>query len=246
MATPVTQVSHQDGSPPAHLGPRSPVDARGLFRAFIDHVGYSRGKAAETATTYDRFQALALTVRDRLAERWVQTQRAYYEHDVKRAYYLSAEYLLGRALGNNLIATGLMDAAQEAFREAGVDLHALLEMEPDAGLGNGGLGRLAACFLDSMATLALPAMGYGLRYEYGIFRQSVRDGWQFEQPDHWLRRPDPWEVVRPQDSVEVRFNCSFELADGKLRAVHGRPSKLIGVPYDRPIVGYGGKTVNTL
>ncbi|HVE81801.1 MAG TPA: glycogen/starch/alpha-glucan phosphorylase, partial [Myxococcales bacterium] len=162
MATSASHLQHLEtpGSPtpaaPAHLGPRQPADARGLFRAFLDHVQYSRGKEGETATTYDRFLALALTVRDRLAERWVRTQRGYYAQDSKRAYYLSAEYLLGRALGNNLIATGLMDAAKEAFREAGVDLHALLEMEPDPGLGNGGLGRLAACFLDSMATLSLP------------------------------------------------------------------------------------------
>ena len=122
----------------------------------------------------------------------------------------------------------------------------MLDAEPDAGLGNGGLGRLAACFLDSMATMQLPAMGYGLRYEYGIFRQTIRDGWQNEQPDNWLRRPDPWEVARPNDSVEVKLNCSFELQSGSLRAVAGRPSTLIGIPFDRPVVGYGGKTINTL
>ena len=122
----------------------------------------------------------------------------------------------------------------------------LLEQEPDAGLGNGGLGRLAACFLDSMATLQLPAMGYGLRYEYGIFKQMIQDGWQHEQPDNWLRRPDPWEVARPQQTVEVKLNCSFELHGGSLRAITGRPSRLIGLPFDRPVVGYGGRTINTL
>ena len=122
----------------------------------------------------------------------------------------------------------------------------LLEEEPDAGLGNGGLGRLAACFLDSMATMQLPAMGYGLRYEYGIFKQSIQDGWQREAADNWLRRPDPWEVARPHEQVEVRLNCSFEVHGGTLRAVPGRPSTLIGMPFDRPVVGYGGKTINTL
>jgi len=122
----------------------------------------------------------------------------------------------------------------------------LLEEEPDAGLGNGGLGRLAACFLDSMATMQFPAVGYGLRYEYGMFRQSIVDGWQHEQPDNWLSRPDPWEVVRPDDKVEIKLNCSMELQDGVLTPIAGRPSTLIGVPFDRPVVGYGGKTINTL
>src|SRR5262249_6709585 len=122
----------------------------------------------------------------------------------------------------------------------------LLEEEPDAGLGNGGLGRLAACFLDSMATMQLPAMGYGLRYEYGMFRQTIADGWQHEEPDNWLRRPDPWEVIRPDEKVEVRLNSSIEIRDGELRPIAGRPSTLIGIPFDRPVVGYGGKTINTL
>jgi starch phosphorylase len=128
----------------------------------------------------------------------------------------------------------------------GLDWLALLEEEPDAGLGNGGLGRLAACFLDSMATMQLPAMGYGLRYEYGIFKQSIRDGWQNEQPDNWLRRPDPWEVARPQEKVEVKLGCSFEVRSGTLGVIVGRPSSLFGLPFDRPVVGYGGRTINTL
>ena len=127
-----------------------------------------------------------------------------------------------------------------------IDPLEIIEQEPDAGLGNGGLGRLAACFLDSMATLAIPGMGYGLRYEYGIFRQTISDGWQIEQPDHWLARPDPWEVPRPDEAVEVKLNCSFEIRGGALRVVEGRPSSLIGIPFDRPVVGYGGQTINTL
>ena len=134
----------------------------------------------------------------------------------------------------------------EAVRQKAVDWTGLLEEEPDAGLGNGGLGRLAACFLDSMATMQLPAMGYGLRYEYGMFRQTIENGWQREQPDNWLRRPDPWEVIRPHEQVEVALNCSFEVRGGTLQPIIGKPSKLIGIPFDRPVVGYGGKTINTL
>ena len=135
---------------------------------------------------------------------------------------------------------------EQLVADKGLDWLALLEQEPDAGLGNGGLGRLAACFLDSMATMQIPAMGYGLRYEYGIFRQTIRDGWQHEEADHWLRRPDPWEVARPQDQVEVRLGCSFEVRSGTLAAVPGQPSTLLGLPFDRPVVGYGGRTINTL
>ena len=135
---------------------------------------------------------------------------------------------------------------QQAVAQKNLDWLELVEQEPDAGLGNGGLGRLAACFIESMATMQLPAMGYGLRYEYGIFRQSIQDGWQREEADNWLRRPDPWEVARPHEQVEVRLNCSFEVHGGSLRAIVGRPSSLIGIPFDRPVVGYGGKTINTL
>jgi starch phosphorylase len=130
--------------------------------------------------------------------------------------------------------------------ETGLDWTALLEEEPDAGLGNGGLGRLAACYMESMATQQLPAMGYGLCYQYGMFKQTIRDGWQFEQPDNWMRRPDPWGVARPEEAVEVRLGCSFELRAGELSPIVGRPSTLIGIPYDRPVVGYGGKNINTL
>ena len=122
----------------------------------------------------------------------------------------------------------------------------MVDEEPDAGLGNGGLGRLAACYLDSMATLQLPAMGYGLRYEHGMFRQNFRNGWQEERPDNWLRRADPWEIARQGETVEVKFDCSFELRDGNLRLIPHAPSTLIGMPYDRPVIGYGGDTVNTL
>ena len=170
----------------------------------------------------------------------------YERENPKRVYYLSMEFLLGRSLANNITNLLLASVAQQAVKDKHLDLLALLEQEPDAGLGNGGLGRLAACFLDSMATMQLPAMGYGLRYEYGIFRQSIRDGWQQEQPDNWLRRPDPWEVARPNERVEVKLNASFEVSGGTLRPILGKPSSLFGIPYDRPVVGYGGRTINTL
>jgi starch phosphorylase len=194
----------------------------------------------------ERYEAVARSVRDVLSQRWVRTEATYDRENPKRVYYLSMEFLVGRFLANNITNLLLDPLVQHLASEKGLDWVGLLEQEPDAGLGNGGLGRLAACFIDSMATLALPAMGYGLRYEYGIFKQTIENGWQREQPDNWLRRPDPWEVPRPQDMVEVGLNCSFEVRGGTLRAVLGRPSRLIGLPFDRPVVGYGGKTINTL
>ncbi len=194
----------------------------------------------------ERFEAVARSIRDVLSQRWMLTEKTYEQNNPKRVYYLSMEFLLGRSLANN-VTNLLLDplVTQKAERE-NLDLLSLLEQEPDAGLGNGGLGRLAACFLDSMATIQLPAMGYGLRYEYGIFKQLIQDGWQYEQPDNWLRLADPLEVARPHEKVEIKLNCSFELHGGTLRAVAGKPSTLFGVPFDRPVVGYGGKTINTL
>ncbi|MFO1055774.1 MAG: glycogen/starch/alpha-glucan phosphorylase [Dongiaceae bacterium] len=194
----------------------------------------------------ERYEAIARSVRDVLSQRWLRTEQTYDRENPKRVYYLSMEFLIGRSLASNITNLRLDPIAQRLAADKQLDWLALLEQEPDAGLGNGGLGRLAACFIESMATMQLPAMGYGLRYEYGIFRQAVRDGWQQEQPDNWLRRPDPWEVARPQERVEVALGCSFEVRGGTLDVVGGRPSTLIGLPFDRPVVGYGGKTINTL
>ena len=208
----------------------------------LDHV-----VTMEEATQRERFQAVARSLRDLLAQRWLLTQQTYDRENPKRVYYLSMEFLIGRTLINNIINMGV-----EPFVRANLqsdprqDWKEVLECEPDAGLGNGGLGRLAACFIDSLATLQIPAMGYGLRYEYGIFRQSIENGYQVEQPDHWMAQADPWEVARPGETVEVPVGCSFHLESGMLRAVPEKPSKLLGVPYDRPVVGYGGQTVNTL
>jgi glycogen phosphorylase len=194
----------------------------------------------------ERFEAIARSVRDVLSQRWIKTENTYARENPKRAYYLSMEFLIGRSLANNVVNLLVDPIVKQAVKEKNLDWLGLLEQEPDAGLGNGGLGRLAACFLDSMATMQLPAMGYGLRYEYGIFKQTIRDGWQQERPDNWLRRPDPWEVARPHEKVEIKLNCSFEIRAGTLRAIVGKPTSLIGVPFDRPVVGYGGKTINTL
>jgi len=194
----------------------------------------------------DQYESAARSLRDIISQRWLRTEKTYERKNPKRVYYLSMEFLLGRSLANNVTNALLRSWAFEAMKKKGVDPLALIETEPDAGLGNGGLGRLAACFIDSMATLQIPGMGYGLRYEYGIFKQTIKDGWQHEQPDNWLRQPDPWEVVRLEEAVEVPLNCSFELQAGELKPVFGRPSCLFGIPFDRPVIGYGGKTINTL
>jgi glycogen phosphorylase len=213
---------------------------------YARHLALDNVAAPADVGRRERFEALARSVRDLLSARWVATEAAYARADAKRVYYLSMEFLIGRALANNVVNLRLDPSVRAAFIQQEPGALELAEEEPDAGLGNGGLGRLAACFLDSMATLQIPAMGYGLRYEYGIFRQTIQDGWQRERPDNWLRRPDPWEVARPDEQVEVHLACSFEVKGGSLRAIPGRPSRLIGIPYDRPVVGYGGSTVNTL
>jgi len=210
------------------------------------HLLYDNVIERTAADSRDRFEAFARAVRDLLSQRWVSTESTYDRLNPKRIYYLSMEFLIGRSLANNVTNLCLDPAIQKAIEHHSLDWAALLEEEPDAALGNGGLGRLAACFLDSMATMQLTAMGYGLRYHYGLFKQSFKNGWQQEQPDNWLRRQDPWEVARPVEQIEVKLNASFEVGAGGLRVVTGRPSTLIGIPYDRPIVGYGGKTINTL
>jgi starch phosphorylase len=224
-----------------------PVTFSGTDEALYDrHLLFDSVRDLKIADARDRYEAVARSARDVLSQRWIRTEHTYDSRNPKRVYYLSIEFLLGRSLGNNVQNLFLDPVVEQLVNEKSLDWLGLLEQEPDAGLGNGGLGRLAACFLDSMATMQLPGMGYGLRYEYGMFRQSIRDGWQQESPDNWLRRPDPWEVPRPQEAVEVRFNSSVEMRGGALRLVSNRPATLIGIPFDRPVVGYGGKTINTL
>ena len=210
------------------------------------HLLFDDVVAPAAAGSRERFEAAARSVRDVLSQRWVLTDSTYDRENPKRIYYMSMEFLIGRSLANNITNLLLDPFVKEIADRKNLDPLGLIEQEPDAGLGNGGLGRLAACFLDSMATMQLPAMGYGLRYEYGIFKQTIQDGWQHEEPDNWLRRQDPWEVPRPNEAVEVKLNCSFAMQDGRLRPVAGGSCSLIGIPFDRPIVGYGGKTINTL
>ena len=224
-----------------------PIDLAGTEDGLYErHLMFDNVVDLAAAGPRERFEALARSVRDILSQRWIKTENTYVNANPKRVYYFSIEYLLGRSLANNVMNLLLDPVIRQAVKEERLDWLGLLEQEPDAGLGNGGLGRLAACFLDSMATMQLPAMGYGLRYEYGMFKQAIRDGWQEEKPDNWLRHRDPWEVPRPHEKVEIKLNCSFQVQGGALRAVVGAGSTLIGVPYDRPVVGYGGKSINTL
>ena len=196
----------------------------------FDHIGPKAASARERGPS----RPSRVPPRDILSQRWVLTEETYSARNPKRVYYLSMEFLIGRSLANNVTNLLLAPVARQTAQRQGLDWCEVIEQEPDAGLGNGGLGRLAACFLDSMATMAPPAMGYGLRYEYGIFKQSLKHGWQVEHPDNWLRHRDPWEVVRPHEKVGVKLNCSFEVSGGRLQAIPGRPSHLIGVPSRSP------------
>jgi starch phosphorylase len=224
-------------------------DIKSLQEAFIYHLEYSLAKDEYSATKNDCFTSLALLARDYLAERWIETQQAYYQNDAKRVYYLSLEFLMGRALGNSLINTGLYDKTRKALKELGYDMEELSELEWDAGLGNGGLGRLAACFMDSMATLELPAYGYGIRYEYGIFFQQIIQGYQAETPDNWLRYGNPWEYARPEHLYPVRFygrvNQYYD-GKGRFRSDWVDSEMIMAMAYDTPIPGYGNNTVNTM
>jgi starch phosphorylase len=225
------------------------LDAPALARAISNHLRYSLGRLPESASAHDWYRALALAVRDRLQQRWAATARTYMRSDVKVACYLSAEFLLGPHLGNNLVNLGIEAAAAEAVALLGLDLGGLLSEEEEPGLGNGGLGRLAACYLDSAATLQRPLIGYGIRYEFGIFDQQIRDGWQVEVTDKWLRRGNPWEIAKPEIAYPVQWGGRTEHvvdAAGRLR-VRWIPYRVVmGTAFDTPIQGYGVTTCNTL
>ncbi|MBV9122745.1 MAG: glycogen/starch/alpha-glucan phosphorylase [Planctomycetes bacterium] len=193
-----------------------------------------------------RFEAICRFIRDLLAERWIKTRQTRERENPKRVYYLSMEFLIGRSLTKNILNLLAEPLVLEALRKEGVSYQQIADMEPDAALGNGGLGRLAACFIDSLAAMQYSAMGYGLRYEYGIFKQLIRDGYQLEQPDHWLRWPDPWEVARPTKVIKVPLHATIQMQGGLLRMVPDKPSYLLGLAYDRPVVSYRGKCINTL
>jgi starch phosphorylase len=248
----------ESGTQPNNAQARGQFPRTGEFQELVEaikkcfqyHIKYTLAKDQYSATDHDRYYALAMTVRDRLIERWIQTSQVYYEKDVKRVYYLSMEYLMGRAMGNNVINLRMDQAVTTAMSELGLDWSYLRDIEPDAGLGNGGLGRLAACFLDSMATLELPGYGYGVRYDYGIFRQAIKDGCQVEEPDHWLRHGNPWEIERPEYQFEVHFGGRVveerDPSTGRLVVRWTDYETVVGVPYDFPIAGYNNNTVNNL
>ncbi|MBJ6723549.1 glycogen/starch/alpha-glucan phosphorylase [Geomesophilobacter sediminis] len=220
-----------------------------IIKSFLEHLEYTLGKDKYSATKYDRYNALAYAVRKYLVERWLDTQQAYYNTDNKRVYYISMEFLMGRTLGNSLINLGLYDDFRDAINSLGYDFEEILSEEQDAGLGNGGLGRLAACFLDSMATMSIPAYGYGIRYEYGIFRQQIVDGAQVEIPDNWLRYRNPWELDRQEHLHTVKFYgrviTTFN-KDNKLVREWVDTEDVMAMAYDTPIPGYDTQTVNTL
>lgn len=230
-------------------GDRTGMSVETLKRAFMDNLLYVQGKDESTATLRDYYNALAYTVRDRLLHRFIKTGRIYHEQNVKIVSYLSAEFLMGRHLANNLTNLDMYDKISQVVKECGLNLEDLIEQEPDPGLGNGGLGRLAACFLDSLASLEMPAIGYGIRYEFGIFHQVLQDGWQAEIPDNWLQYDNPWEIARPEDSVEVKLGGTTEIYHddkGQYR-VCWIPERIVkAIPYDTPVPGYQTNTVNSL
>jgi starch phosphorylase len=240
-------------TPPAQIAkiplPAEDDDVVALRRALVAKLTYAVGKDPIVASPHDWYIATALTVRDRIVDRWFPSTRTIYAEKPKRVYYLSLEFLIGRLLGDSLNNLGLTETMRDALAELGVDLEALRELEPDAALGNGGLGRLAACFMESMATLGIAAYGYGIRYDHGLFRQQIKDGWQNEVPENWLASGNPWEFERPEVLYQIGFFGSVEhteTADGKVRYRWVPTETVEAQAFDTPMVGWRGKHVNTL
>ncbi len=228
---------------------RTSLSVEALKRALKDNLYYIQGKFPSIATTHDYYMALAYTVRDRLLQRWLSTAKTYLKQNVRVVGYLSAEFLPGPHLGNNLINLGIYSPVKQAVEELGLNLQELMEIEEEPGLGNGGLGRLASCYLDSLSSLEIPAIGYSIRYEFGIFDQEIQDGWQKEITDKWLKLGNPWEIARPEFSVKVKFaghTESYTDQQGRDR-VNWVPGYVVeGIPYDTPIPGYKVNTANTM
>ncbi|MFK5926781.1 MAG: glycogen/starch/alpha-glucan phosphorylase [Desulfuromusa sp.] len=244
-----THFKHSDACPKLTELPPLGEDAAALESDFRHYYMNSLGRDRSCRLTHYAYEALALLIRDRLMERWKNTRYAYEESGCKRTHYLSLEFLMGRALGNAVLNLGLKDELTKALSDLCLEMEELAEIEPDAGLGNGGLGRLAACFLDSCATLQLPVQGYGIRYEYGMFRQHIVDGYQVEEPDHWLGTENCWEIKRPEYSQRIKFGGHSESTTdvtGRLRMRWVNTRDVIAIPYDIPIPGYRNGTVNTL
>jgi starch phosphorylase len=228
---------------------RTSLSKEAFKRSFVDNLFYIQGKFPALATRVDYYMALAYTVRDRMLQRWISTAAAYTTRGSRTVAYMSAEFLMGPHLANNLLNLGILDEVRQAIGELGLSFEQLMEQEDEPGLGNGGLGRLAACFIDSLATLEIPTLGYGIRYEFGIFQQEIADGWQVERTDKWLRYGNPWEIARPEWVQQVKFGGRTEhsVDEQGRRQVRWLPSRLVnGVPYDTPILGYGNNTANTL
>lgn len=229
--------------------PRNGMDVDSFREDIVQHLRYTLAKDKYSTTVWDSYKSVVLSVMDRLHDKWIDTQQGYYLNDAKRVYYISMEYLIGRLLDNMLVNLGLQDVAAEAMQELGLDYEEIRSAEWDAGLGNGGLGRLAACFLDSMATLGIPAIGYGIRYDFGIFYQSIENGYQIEKPDLWLRYGNPWDVVRPKTQYNVPFyghSHAYHDEEGTLRFKWENTHDVLAVAYDIPIPGYKNNIVNNL
>jgi len=228
---------------------RTGMSVESLKRALLDNLFYLQGRFPDVATQNDYYQALAYTIRDRILERWVKTAQTYKNTGARTVAYLSAEYLLGPQLGNNVLNLDIFDNVKQAVEELGVDLCTMVQQEEEPGLGNGGLGRLAACYMDSLATLQIPAIGYGIRYEFGIFDQEIKDGWQVEMTDKWLRNGNPWELSRPKLTIKVKlggYTEQFHDDAGNLRVLWIPDREVRGVAYDQPILGYHVHNTNLL
>ena len=223
-------------------------DKEGFKKEIASHVKLLYRKTLEEATPQELYQAVSYAVKDDIIDRWIATHKVYKEKNVKKVYYLSMEFLVGRALGNNLINLGYYDDIKKALDEMGLDINFIEDQERDPALGNGGLGRLAACFLDSLSTLGYPAYGCGIRYHYGMFKQAIVDGYQLEEPDDWLRNGFPFEIKRNEYATEVKFGgyVRVENKDGRNHFIQEGYTSVRAVPYDMPIVGYGNNVVNTL
>ncbi|MBP9865766.1 MAG: glycogen/starch/alpha-glucan family phosphorylase, partial [Candidatus Omnitrophica bacterium] len=225
------------------------MSAEGIAKSFQFNLNYGLAKDRHTTTPYDNFLAMSMSILNRIVERWIKTQQNYHKKNVKRVYYLSLEFLIGRLLSNNALNLGLKETAGETLKQYDLDWDTIENEECDAGLGNGGLGRLAACFLDSMATLGVPAHGYGIRYDYGIFRQKIVNGYQVESPDEWLKLGNPWEFQRPEAAVTVQFfgeTNMYHDKHGKLSVEWRNTQDVLAMPFDIPVPGYGNDVVNTL
>jgi len=224
------------------------INKEQFMEDFVNKLVLKRGKKIQEANLLDKYYALASLTRDYIAEYWVKTNEKYLKDNKKQIYYFSMEFLIGKLLISNLMNLGIKEVCEEGLKDLGLDLKEIADIEREPGLGNGGLGRLAACFSDSMATLGIPGYGIGIRYKYGLFQQKIINGYQEEFPDQWLKYENAWEIKRPSEAVEVKFggNVIIRQDDNRLKFIHENYESILAVPYDIPIVGYKNNIVNTL